>query len=125
MTKTPIMTAYRQQALACAALLSAGPRRTSELKATIPDAPRTLLRNVYGWFARVERGIYALTQEGMTALSRWPQADRRDEPACDRVVPILHDGRQSESKRLRDDPTINAAKRRASHRAGDHPAGSR
>src|SRR5882724_10770773 len=72
-TKTPIMTAYRQQALACAALLSEGPRRTSELRATIPDAPKTLLRNVYGWFARVERGRYALTQEGMTALGHWPQ----------------------------------------------------
>jgi hypothetical protein len=59
-------------ALACAALLSEGPRRTSELKATIPDAPKTLLRNVYGWFARVERGRNALTQEGMTALGRWP-----------------------------------------------------
>src|SRR5919197_1303185 len=48
--KAPIMTAYRQQALACAASLSAGPRRTSDIKAAIPDAPKILLRNVYGWF---------------------------------------------------------------------------
>ena len=72
--KAPIMTAYRQQALACAASLSSGPRRTSEIKTAIPDAPKILLRNVYGWFFRVERGKYALTQEGTAALSRWPQA---------------------------------------------------
>ena len=73
-TKLPIMTAYRQQALACAASLSDGPRRTSELRATIPDAPKILLHNVYGWFFRVERGVYGLTPDGTTALIRWPQA---------------------------------------------------
>ena len=52
-TRVPIMTAYRQQALACAASLSNGPKRIRELKAVIPDAPKILLRNVYGWFARV------------------------------------------------------------------------
>jgi hypothetical protein len=74
MTKLPIMTAYRQQALACAASLSSGPRRTSELSATIPAAPKILLHNVYGWFFRVERGVYGLTPDGTTALTRWPQA---------------------------------------------------
>jgi hypothetical protein len=68
MSRTPIMTAYRQQALACAASLSKGPRRTSEIKAIVPDASKILLRNVYGWFCRVERGVYALTQAGTTAL---------------------------------------------------------
>jgi hypothetical protein len=73
-SKAPIMTAYRQQALACAASLSGGPRRTSDIKAAIPDAPKILLRNVYGWFFRVERGTYGLTSEGTAALARWPQA---------------------------------------------------
>ena len=72
--RAPIMTAYRQQALACAASLSGGPRRTSDIKAAIPDAPKILLRNVYGWFFRVERGTYGLTPEGTAALARWPQA---------------------------------------------------
>jgi hypothetical protein len=27
---------------------------------------------VYGWFFRVERGVYGLTQAGTEALSRWP-----------------------------------------------------
>jgi hypothetical protein len=71
-TKVPIMTAYRQQALACAASLLSGPRRTREIRVAIPDAPKIFLRNVYGWFARVERGVYTLTPEGTTALTRWP-----------------------------------------------------
>ena len=46
-TRLPIMTAYRQQALACAASLADGPRRTSELRAVVPNAPSILLRRVW------------------------------------------------------------------------------
>jgi len=73
-TKMPLMTAYRQQALACAASLSNGPRRTADIRVIVPDGPKILLHNVYGWFFRVERGVYGLTPEGITALARWPQA---------------------------------------------------
>ena len=72
-TRAPIMTAYRQRALACAAVLAAGPRKTRELKATAPDAATILRGNVYGWFERVERGVYGLTAVGRDALLRWPQ----------------------------------------------------
>jgi len=72
-TRAPIMTAYRQRALACAAALCEGPRKVRELKPAIPDAPKILLHNVYGWFDRVERGIYVLTDSGRAALERWPQ----------------------------------------------------
>lgn len=72
-SKLPIMTAYRQQALACAAMLSAGPCRTSRVRTVVPDGPKILLHNVYGWFDRVERGVYALTSHGVAALARWPQ----------------------------------------------------
>ena len=68
------MTAYRQQALACASALARGPQRPRDLKPTMPDAPSILSRNVYGWFRRVERGVYGLTKEGHAALKRWPQA---------------------------------------------------
>src|SRR5437588_2980914 len=64
MTRSPIMTAYRQHAPAFAASLPGGPRRMSEVKTAIPDAPKILLRNVYGWFFRLERGVYGLTQAG-------------------------------------------------------------
>ena len=72
-TRAPIMTAYRQQALACASALSQGPRRVRDLKPEIPDAPKILLHNVYGWFDRAERGVYVLTDAGRAALKRWPQ----------------------------------------------------
>ena len=72
-TRTPIMTAYRQQALACASALAFGPRRVRDLKPEIPDAPKILQHNHYGWFDRTERGIYALTAAGQAALKQWPQ----------------------------------------------------
>lgn len=71
-TRAPIMTAYRQRALACAAVLAEGPRKTRELKATAPDAATILRGNVYGWFERVEHGVYGLTRVGHEALARWP-----------------------------------------------------
>ena len=74
-TRQPIMTAYRQQALACAASLAKGPRRTSELRSLVPTAPIILLRNWYGWFTRIERGLYGLTPEGIVALARWSPVD--------------------------------------------------
>jgi hypothetical protein len=72
-TKVPIMTAYRQQALLCAAMLQGGPRPTAHVRATVPDGPKIMLHNVYGWFDRVERGVYRLTSDGAAALARWPQ----------------------------------------------------
>jgi len=45
-TRQPIMTAYRQQVLACAASLADGPRRTSELRSVLPNAPIILLRKL-------------------------------------------------------------------------------
>jgi hypothetical protein len=75
-TRQPIMTAYRQQALAVAAALAADAangttaRRPRDLKAVAPDAPKILRHNVYGWFVRVERGVYALTEAGREAVGR-------------------------------------------------------
>jgi hypothetical protein len=71
-TRQPIMTAYRQQALACASAMTLGPQRPRDLKKAIPDAPKILQDNFYGWFVRTERGIYDLTDAGRAALIRWP-----------------------------------------------------
>ena len=73
-TRAPIMTAYRQDALKCAAALLDGPKRQRDLTPDVGRAPKILLDNVYGWFARVDRGIYDLTAAGREALLRWPQA---------------------------------------------------
>jgi len=73
----PLVTAYRQDALRCArALALAGPMRVGVLRAAseVPRAARILQRNVYGWFNRIERGIYALTPEGGEALNRFADA---------------------------------------------------
>ena len=72
-TRKPIMTAYRQQALACADVLAKGPARPRDLKLFYPDAAKILHRNVYGWFFRQERGIYALTDGGRAALLQWSE----------------------------------------------------
>lgn len=74
-TRAPIMTAYRQQALGCASVLASGPMRVRHIKSSVPDAGKILLANVYGWFERLDRGVYGLTQTGHEALQRWPQQD--------------------------------------------------
>lgn len=74
-TRAPIMTAYRQQALGCALALASGPMRVRQVRSSIPDAGKILLANVYGWFERLDRGVYGLTEAGREALQRWPQQD--------------------------------------------------
>lgn len=68
-SRQPLMTAYRQRALACAAAMREGPRRPRELRPLAEDAGAILLRNVYGWFERVDKGLYRLTAEGEKAAS--------------------------------------------------------
>ena len=70
-TRQPLMTAYRQQAVACAELLLAGPGRPRDLRTVAPDAGRILRRNVYGWFERTQPGLYRLTKAGEAALLLW------------------------------------------------------
>ncbi len=67
----PVMTAYRQDALRCARLLGEhGPQRLRDLRAAagVSRAPSILQRDVYGWFERVRRGVYALAPAGRQAL---------------------------------------------------------
>lgn len=70
-TKVPIMTAYRQQALACAAALVDGPLRPRDLKATVPNAGQILLNNYYGWFEKIDKGVYGLSEDGAKAVGQW------------------------------------------------------
>jgi len=67
-TRTPIMTAYRQQAMACVAALRDGPLRLAALRAAAPDAAKIMQRNVYGWFEREDRGVYRLSPLGHAVL---------------------------------------------------------
>ena len=70
-TGQPVMTAYRQRALACAGMLRAGSCRPRDLRVVASDAGRILRSNVYGWFERPAPGIYRLTALGKAALQRW------------------------------------------------------
>jgi hypothetical protein len=70
-TRTPQMTAYRQQALAVANALAGTPSRPRDLRILAPDAAKILQGNVYGWFERIERGLYGLTSSGRVALVTW------------------------------------------------------
>jgi len=74
-TRAPVMTAYRQQALGCAAALMSGALRMRDIRAGVPEAGKILQSNVYGWFERLDRGVYGLTDAGREALLRWPQPE--------------------------------------------------
>ena len=76
-TRVPLVTAYRQDALRCARVLAlGGPMRLAVLRgaAEVPGAARILQRNVYGWFMRIERGTYTLSEDGGRALTRFAVA---------------------------------------------------
>jgi hypothetical protein len=70
-TRVPMMTAYRQEALRCAELLASnGPMKLAALR-TAADAPRAatiLQQDIYGWFERVERGVYTVNPTGRRGL---------------------------------------------------------
>ena len=70
-TRRPIMTAYRQEAMRCASLLAAGPMPLRAMRAAsdVPNAGRIVRDNVYGWFQRVDRGVYALTPGGIEVVA--------------------------------------------------------
>lgn len=68
-TRQPIMTAYRQRAIACAEALRAGSLRPRDLKRFADDAGAILRRNVYGWFDRVRPGVYRLSAIGKASLA--------------------------------------------------------
>lgn len=71
-SRRPIVTAYRQNALRCANLLDAqGPTKAAAIarEAGVKTAAGILQRDVYGWFQRVERGIYDLSPKGRKALA--------------------------------------------------------
>ncbi|WP_425100296.1 DUF2161 domain-containing phosphodiesterase [Tropicibacter sp. S64] len=73
-TRYGIVTGYRQDALACAAYLAhAGAEKGSIVaKATgVAKATQIMRSNVYGWFGKVETGVYDLTDEGRKGLADW------------------------------------------------------
>jgi hypothetical protein len=69
-----LVTAYREKALQCAlALQQHGPQSPRQVRMKIgTEKAATILRdNVYGWFHRVQRGLYELTPVGTAALEEY------------------------------------------------------
>ncbi|MEM7722324.1 MAG: DUF2161 domain-containing phosphodiesterase [Pseudomonadota bacterium] len=67
------VTAYRQDALACAVHLAAnGASKGSDVKAAtgVTHATRILRDNHYGWFEKEAKGIYRLSDTGETAAKQ-------------------------------------------------------
>ncbi|MGR3760023.1 DUF2161 domain-containing phosphodiesterase [Roseobacteraceae bacterium NS-SX3] len=76
-TRHGIVTAYRQDALACAAHLAEhGASKGAEVaRATgVSRATQLMAKNHYGWFERVETGIYQLTGAGREGLVHWAES---------------------------------------------------
>ena len=74
-----LMTVYRQKALAIAEHL----REHGDTKAAViaqsltePKTRAILYDNVYGWFDRLGKGIYALSPRGKTELPQWLTHDQ-------------------------------------------------
>ena len=73
-TRHGIVTGYRQDALKCARFLAVhGPSKGAKVKewAEVPTATRIMADDHYGWFKRVERGVYGLTDAGRQGLADW------------------------------------------------------
>ncbi|HEV8680745.1 MAG TPA: DUF2161 family putative PD-(D/E)XK-type phosphodiesterase [Stellaceae bacterium] len=75
--RAPIVTAYRQDALSVARALAVNgplPVRALRVMTGVTDAAHILQRDVYGWFARISRGTYRLSDRGFEALGQFTDA---------------------------------------------------
>ena len=71
-TRHGLITAYRQDAIRCARFLAVhGASKGAKVAewAEVPTATRVMRDNHYGWFVRVEKGIYTLSKQGRKGLS--------------------------------------------------------
>ena len=69
-TRKGLMTAYRQDALKCLLVLDQdGPTKASDVAkaANVSKARAIMADNHYGWFEKIERGIYTLSPKGVEA----------------------------------------------------------
>lgn len=73
-SRRPLVTAYRQDALRCAHLLSLhGPMKLSRLRelSGVARAARILQKDVYGWFQRIGHGVYEVSPRGRRSLEKF------------------------------------------------------
>jgi hypothetical protein len=88
-TRMPIVTAYRQEALRCAILIERGGQASLKaLRETglVPNASRILQRDVYGWFRRLERATYALTDRARQDIERFTASRALPDPTAGATI---------------------------------------
>jgi len=71
-----IVTAYRENAVQVACYLTeTGPTSPKALRdlGTGPKTYGILYHNVYGWFERIGKGVYALSAKGRAELAQYPE----------------------------------------------------
>ena len=76
-TRHGLVTTYRQDALRCATYLAEyGASRGAAVKRDtgVAAATRIMADDHYGWFQRVERGVYGLSEAGTRGLADWSGA---------------------------------------------------
>ena len=76
-TRHGLVTGYRQDAVKCATYLGNTGAEKGALvaKATGVNTATTIMRdNHYGWFSKVETGVYDLTEAGRKGLADWQHA---------------------------------------------------
>lgn len=82
-TRHGIVTAYRQEALRCAAYLAENGAAKGAVVAAavdVPGATRLMRDNHYGWFEKVDTGVYTLTAVGTEGLEHWAYSWEETEP---------------------------------------------
>ena len=85
--QTKLVTAYREQAIFIACCLERhGPQSPKALRAlgASEKTQAILYGNVYGWFERIEKGVYGLTAKGQAALKEYPVLTKRFRVELDR-----------------------------------------
>jgi hypothetical protein len=79
-TRVKLITAYRENAILVATCLErlgqASPRGLRQL-GTGDKTPAILSSNHYGWFQRVDRGVYSITDQGRHEIRSYPDLQQR------------------------------------------------
>ena len=85
-TQTKLVTAYRENAILIATCLeqlgTCSPKKLRDL-GTGDRTPTILARNHYGWFQRVERGIYSITDQGIEDIKSYTELHNRSQKFLD------------------------------------------
>ena len=88
-TRTKLATAYRENAIHIACCLFTQGNMSPAALRGLGTGPKTLsiLRfNAYGWFERVDHGMYALSSHGAKDLGSWPELKKHYLAAARRAV---------------------------------------